>query len=217
MEAAEKSSLFKKIDSFVFKQVDLFKASPVYVKIQEPLNLIDDDLRLIINNVISSILILIPLIFIGILMLNNYRLKKEIALKKEIINLSNEILINKNEIQNVANSLLTNSSMDSDGAMSGRIKNLASSISLDPNKVNVSNFTAEPSFAKSNKIIATINFSKLSTNELTNLLNGLLEREKMRISGVSVRKNPNDTQLEGFFQVNINAPQNSFSGGEESE
>lgn len=215
MEVTEKSSLFKKIDSFVFKQVDLFKASPVYIKIQEPLNLIDDDLRLIINNVISSVLILIPLIFIGILMFNNYRLKKEISLKKEIISRSNEILINKNEIQNVANNLFTNSSLDSDSAMNGRIKNLASSISLDPNKVNVSNFTTEPSFAKSNKIIATINFSKLSTNELTNFLNGLLERERMRISSVSIRKNQNDTQLEGFFLVNINAPQNNYAGGEE--
>lgn len=217
METIEKNSLFKKIDTFVFKQVDLFKASPIYAKIQEPLNLIDDDLRLIINNVLSSILVLTPLVFIGILMFNNYRLKKEITLKKDIISRSNEILMNKNEIQNVASNFFTNSTIDSDSAMNGRIKNLSSSISLDPNKVNVSNFTTEPSFAKSNKVIATINFSKLSTNELVNLLSGLLEREKMRISGVTIRKNPNDTQLEGFFQVNINTPQSTFSGGEETE
>ena len=30
------------------------------------------------------------------------------------------------------------------------------------------------------QVTATINFSKLSTNDLTNLLSGLLEREKMR-------------------------------------
>lgn len=217
MEVAEKTSLFKKIDSFVFKQVDLFKASPIYVKIQEPLNLIDDDLRLVINNILSCIVILIPLIFIGILMFNNYRLKKEITLKKEIINQSNEILLNKNEIQNFANNFFTNSTIDSDAAMNGRIKNLCSSIGMDPNKVNVSNFTTEPSFAKSNKVIATVNFSKLSTNDLANLLSGLLEKERMRISGVSIRKNPTDTQLEGYFQVNINTPQNTFSSGEESE
>lgn len=215
MEAVEKTSLFKKIDSFVFKQVDLFKASPIFIKIQEPLNLIDDDLRLVVNNIISSILILIPLIFIGVLMFNNYRLKKEIALKKEIISRSSEILINKNEIQSVAGNFFTNSSIDSDAAMNGRIKNLSTSINLDPNKVNVSNFVSEPSFAKSNKVIATINFSKFSTNDLANLLSGLLEREKMRISGVSVRKNPTDMQLEGFLQVNINTPLNSFAGGED--
>lgn len=215
MEAVEKTSLFKKIDSFVFKQVDLFKASPVFIKIQEPLNLIDDDLRLVVNNIISSILILIPLIFIGVLMFNNYRLKKEITLKKEIISRSSEILINKNEIQSVAGNFFTNSSIDSDAAMNGRIKNLSTSINLDPNKVNVSNFVSEPSFAKSNKVIATINFSKFSTNDLANLLSGLLEREKMRISGVSVRKNPTDMQLEGFLQVNINTPLNSFAGGED--
>lgn len=214
MENVVKNSLFKKIDSFVFKQVDLFKASQLYIKIQEPLNMIDDDLRLIINNVFSSVLVLIPLIFIGILMFNNYRLKKEINLKKEIISRSTEILVNKNEILNVAGNFFTNSNLDSDSAMNGRIKNLCSSIGLDPNKVNASNFTSEPSFAKSNKVIATINFSKLSTNDLANLLSGLLERERMRISGVNIRKNPNDTQLEGYFQVTINTPQNSFAGGE---
>lgn len=214
METVEKSSLFKKIDSFVFKQVNLFKASPFYLKIQEPLNLIDDDLRLVVNNVLSSLLVLTPLILIGILMFNNYLLRKNVSLKKEIISRANEILVNKNEIINVTGNFISNSNIDSDAAMNGRVKNLCTSINLDPNKVSASNFQSENSFAKSNKITATINFSKLSTNDLINLLSGLLEREKMRITGVNIRKNSSDTQLEGFFQVNINTFQNTFSGEE---
>ena len=78
-----KESIFKKIDTFLFKQVDVFKASAVYAKIQEPMSLMDDEVRLYVNNSIAILFIIIPLFFIGFFLYLNLNLRAENKVKKE--------------------------------------------------------------------------------------------------------------------------------------
>ncbi len=200
-----RESFFKKIDTFVFKQVDLFKASPVYSKIQEPLAMVDEDIRLYINNSISFALVIIPIIFIGIFAYSNFSLKKELKLKSDILMTGQEIIANRNEINTASMALINNSSVDSDASLAQRLKNMGTGSRIDPNKISVSQFIAESSFAKSNKVTASVTISKFSINDLTNFLTGILQREKMKISGMSLRRNEKESQLEGNIHVVFNA------------
>ncbi|MFZ4713512.1 MAG: hypothetical protein ACOYL6_07370 [Bacteriovoracaceae bacterium] len=201
-----RESIFKKLDAFIFKQVDLLKASPVYSKIQEPLTLMDDELRLVVNNSISLLLVIIPLIFIGVFIFLNYGIKQDIKMKKDILMTGQEIIVNRSEVNSVAQTMLSNATVDSDAALGQRLKTMAQGSSLDPSKIQVGQFMAEASFAKSNKISAMISISRFSTNELTNLFSSLLMRERMKISGMNIKKNEKDGQLEGTINVTFNSP-----------
>lgn len=209
-----KNSFFKQFDTAIFKAVDNFKTGPLFSKIQEPLNFVEDDLRLIINNIISFALVLTPLMIISILFYMNFSYKKEIQLKKDIIATGNQILANKRAIETISYQVVSNASMGSEQQLLARIKSIASSLTIDQSKVSVSNFESYPSFSRSLKVNASINITKFSTSDLAKFVESLIQREKIKIEALNIKKNPEELQLDGNIKISLNSA-NNFSGGEE--
>jgi hypothetical protein len=209
-----KESLFKKIDTFLFKQVDVFKASAVYAKIQEPMSLMDDEVRLYVNNSIAILFVIIPLFFLGFFLYLNLNLRSENKIKKEILSVGQEIIVNRGEVNSTAQMLILNG-IDNEMSLNQKIKSIASTSGIDGNKLQVSQFTTDSGFAGTNRISAIITVNRFSANDLTHLLNSLIYRERIKVSGMNLRKNETEAQLDGIINITFNS-QPMMNPGEEN-
>jgi len=86
------ADIFKKIDRFLFNQVDTIKTHPEYLKIMEKLSSLDDQLKVIINQCISFMLIFFPLIIALFIFFQNYKLKNHKEVKFDILAKSQYII-----------------------------------------------------------------------------------------------------------------------------
>jgi hypothetical protein len=213
--SGNREPIFKKIDTFLFKQVDAFKGSAVYAKIQEPMALMDDEVRLYVNNSIAILFIIIPLIFLGFFFYLNLNLRNENKIKKEILNLGQEIIANRSEVNATAQMLMLGG-IDNEMSLAQKIRTLASNSGIDANKLQVSQFTSDLGFAGSNRISAIITVNRFSANDLTHLLDSLINRERIKVAGMNLRKNETEAQLDGTININFNSFPMMNSGEENS-
>jgi hypothetical protein len=202
---SERQPLLKQVDEALLKQADKVVNSVAFSKIKESLANLEDEKRGIVIHFISLILILIPLLIVGIVYLSNSSLKKELALKEKIYHLAEDVIADRHQIESVAMNLINNSNIDSEIALQSRIKGMLSGTKVDANKITISDFSLNPSFNQSNQITASINIQKFSSSDLTDLLNGMVNREKFKVLNLNLKKNPETAQIEGTIQVIFNA------------
>lgn len=202
---SERQPLLKQVDEALLKQADKVVNSVAFSKIKESLANLEDEKRAIVIHFISLILILIPLLIVGIVYLSNASLKKELALKEKIYHLAEDVIADRQQIESVAMNLINNSNIDSEIALQSRIKGMLSGTKVDANKITISDFSLNPSFNQSNQIAASINIQKFSSSDLTDLLNGMVNREKFKVLNLNLKKNPETAQIEGTIQVIFNA------------
>ena len=88
----KKDPLIYKFDQFLFKKVDSLQESSIYSNVSDLLGQLDDEVRVVLNQVSAIIFLLLPFFIIIIAYMSNQHIKDEIALKQEIINKSNNSL-----------------------------------------------------------------------------------------------------------------------------
>ena len=79
------SNIFIKIDDFIFKKIDSLKSDGVFQKFSDAMMLLDEAGQKIVAQVTAFIFILVPFIFVLFLWWGNLQTKKELDIKKQII------------------------------------------------------------------------------------------------------------------------------------
>lgn len=208
-----KVPLFKRIDQSVFDSLDKFKQTPNYTGIQDFYNGLEEEQQKVLKAGIIMGLLVLPLLFLTFIWWQNSSLKADLELRKQIISKANEILGQKQGLQDVKFGIISGNPIDSDSMMVSRLSTLLGGAAIDMNKIQVREFKANPVSNEVMKTEANFTFNNFSTDELMNLLSAMIQREKFRISEISITRNPQTNFLQGkFHAIHFS---NVVPGGEE--
>ncbi len=195
-----KKILTKHIDDFIFKQLDVFKESEAKSKINDALNSLTEQQHKIFSQAGSFILILIPFIILTIIMISNSMLKSEIAIKKEILSEINYFNSKKSEVESVGRQIISPHSIKNTDDLNKRLQRITSQKGIDANSVKVVSFEVLEKSGAIEKSEATINVSKLTSKNLADLLQRLLDSEKLKIYEMSLKRDDKLSLIDGSIK-----------------
>jgi len=195
------SSVFKKIDEFVFGQVENFKNTPTYQQFIDQFSGQDDFLQKNENHIFAILVVLIPLILIAIIEIQNFQLSKTLDIKRDIYTSLGETSIQSKRISLIEKKILGPRQITSQSELQGILNQIIKSVGITGDKIKISQVTTAKFLANVGRLSATIKFNGFSTPNFTNLLKALISKEKMVVPKLLVKRNKSSELLEG--EINI--------------
>jgi hypothetical protein len=196
-----KKSPFIKIDEFIFQKIDYLKTEGFFLKFNDVLANLNEEQQKLTAQLTTFISLLVPFLFAAFLWYGNFQTKKNIAIKKQIIDQIALLEGHKNTLNNISANYLSPSSIISQDDLDNRIKNLLSNNSIDSTKVNISSFSQSSSSSSVSRVEAEVLFKDFGTLDFSNFLRGLIENEKFKITKVDLTKNNESKLLQGRISV----------------
>lgn len=189
------------MDNWLFTQMDNFKKSPAYGKLNQQLSFLSEKQRLILNNTCAALFILFPFFVSLLLIFSNFSLRGEIEMKKEILDISGKILSNQKQLQKATSQIFSANPIADKNLLVARLNQTLRSLNIALSKVGVTNFEQTTTKYDANKITADITFKELTVNEAFDFLKQLSSREKFQISAISISKEKASNLLTGSLSV----------------
>lgn len=195
------SPSFKKIDEFVFSQIDNLKASPVYQQMIDQVSSLDDESQKKINYGLSIFIVFFPILIILFLVWKNVDLNNSLKLKRDIQLSTSEISTKIRRLKNVEMGVIGPNIIASEEELQNSLKNILKSQNIAPDKFSVSEFSISESITNLKRVSASLGFRNLSINDLTNVLRELISTEKMIILDLVIKKDPTTELLMGSIKI----------------
>lgn len=196
-----KESLFKKIDTFVFKQVELLKSHPQVTPLLAKIEQLPDAQQKIINQVSTLTLGFSPLFIFLILFFQNVSLRSELNSNEELLSVINNIAQKGNELSQVTRQLAGPQAYEDEAAFSQKMKGMLGGKSIDPSNVLIQSFESGQSTEEITSFTATLAFKRLSTGQLIDVIEGFMVQDKMKMSNVEIFRNEENSTLSGTLGV----------------
>lgn len=195
------SSIFIKIDDFIFKKLDLLKNDGVFQKFNDAISNLDEAGQKLVAQLTTFAFILIPFIFVLVLWWGNSQTKKGLEVKKQIIEQIALFDGNQNALNNISSNYLSPSAIMGQEDLDNRIRNILSQNAIDQDKVTVSNFQQTSTSSTVAKVEADLSFKNFGTNDFSVFMRTLVERERLKITKVDLIKNKEDNLLQGTISL----------------
>lgn len=195
------NSLFRPIDELIFKAVDEIKGQPQLSKLTDELAALPEAQQKIINQLFSSLLVLLPLVVVVILFNQNANQKSNIAIKQEIIRLITDTNQKSNEIALSSRHIVGSGVINSMSDLQRLVRSSLTSRGSTPDAVTITEFDQVNAGESLTRTIATLNFSNLSTQNFTGLLQDLLTQQKMKVSAIQIEKRGEQKLLHGSLEI----------------
>ncbi|RLA65407.1 MAG: hypothetical protein DRQ88_03345 [Epsilonproteobacteria bacterium] len=195
------SSITKKIDEFVFGQVDSFKNSSIYQQIMDQFSTLDDSAQKHINQFFAILVVFVPIILIVVLEIQSYKIGTRLNIKRNLYNSLAETSIKSRRLSFIERKVLGPRKITSQNELQDIINQIIKSIGIRGNKIKLTGVTTSDLSPNLGKLSATIRFNSFSTPNVTNLLRDLIKKEKMVITKLSINKNTRTELLEGEFLI----------------
>lgn len=195
----KKFSIWRTIDEFIFKQVDVFKASTSYQKMLDALSLLQEHQQKLVGQSLAIGLALMPFFVAFIIFLGNQSAKEEIEIKRKIISEINALKSQTSYFNNIGEQVVAKYPLESKAALERRLLTLIQSIGMDPSIIQVASFENTASIGEYQETTALLQFNRINTEQLVQLLQEMLIRESLKISAMTIRKNENS--LNGSINI----------------
>ena len=127
--------------------------------------------------------------------------KKEIDLKKQIIEQIALFDGNQNALNNISSNYLSPSAISGQDDLDSRIKSILSQNNIGQEKVTVNSFNQASSSSTIAKVEAELSFNNFGTNDFSVFMRTLVERERLKIIKVDLIKNKESNLLEGTISL----------------
>lgn len=189
--------LFKKIDQFIFLKLDLFRNDSSFQKFNDLKANFNEEQQNTISQVLVFAVIFIPFIITGIISFGNYRIRKNIELKNQILEQISILNSNHETLNNTSNQYVSSTAYTSREDLDNKIRNLFSEKGLDQNKFSITDFTQLSSSSTVSKVETTIHFENFGTQDFSNFLNTMVDVEKFKVEKVTLLKNKTNNLLQG--------------------
>jgi hypothetical protein len=208
--------LFKKIDKLLFEFITTLKSNPLYLKSTDFLKSINHEKRIYLNQFVTFIFVIAPLIIIFGLFSINQKIKKSLQLKQDIIK---DINSNISELSNIAKlkqELLISPLMKSQSDLDSKVRNGFNRGSDQAPLANIttSDFKMENPISEISNLFVSkgkINFSKLSNKQLMDFLVHVTSQDKMHINELSIIKEIPEITLKGTIEVQSLGEETNFA------
>jgi hypothetical protein len=190
----------KKMDRAIFDQIDKFKTTPNYTAITDVYNNLEEEQQKVLKGGIILVMFLIPFLILSFLWWQNKNIREDFEIRMTIMNKAQQIIGESQGVTAISPQIISQNPIDSEEMLTSRISNAISG-SMDTNKISRGEFVTTNVSEKIFQTEAVINFSNVSGDELINLFSGIISREKMRISEVTINRNPDTGLLIGNFRL----------------
>lgn len=196
-----KKSPFQQLDEALFKLVDQFKNQAFYGQFQSVIGKLSDQQQKIANLTMSYLLLFIPVLLLMVVWLMNSSLRSNIENKNEI--LSQIELFNSKRIEsdNKGREIVLQAPISAQSELQTRIANVLGRIRIPTSFVSVTSFQEGKSAGSLKSYDAAINFDKLSTEQFTELVKNLEERERIKVSGMRIENRIDQSILKGKINL----------------
>ncbi|MEC8624139.1 MAG: hypothetical protein VXY34_04910 [Bdellovibrionota bacterium] len=195
------TSIFKKFDKIIFKQVDAYKSSSFYLQSLDQFNTLDENVQKIIKQVSSFFIIFLPIALVFAIFLNNKKIGDRVKFKKDILKTLYSIDSKTRQLSFYENRIASPYKISSKKDLKNRIINVARANSISSQKIVIGNYSQIQGTSRLSQTQAKISFKDLSTKELTKLLAGLVKKEKVKISDMSIKVDTKERLLKGHISV----------------
>ena len=199
MEKAK--SFFIKMDEFIFQKLDLLKAEGIFQKTQDLIANLDENQQKVAAQVAAFAFLFVPYLVVLGLWWGNSVTKKNLEVKKQIIEQIALYDGNKNTLSSVSQNYLSPYPISGQDDLDNKIRNIAAGSSIDQQKVSVTNFNQMGQSSSISKIEADIAFNGFGTADFSSFMRGLVENEKLKIVRVTLTKNTETQLLDGTLSV----------------
>lgn len=195
------SSMFSKIDDFIFKKLDLLKNDGVFQKFNDAISNLDEAGQKLIAQLTTFTFILVPFVFVLFLWWGNSQTKKVLEVKKQIIEQIALFDGNQNTLNNISSNYLSPSAIVGQEDLDNRIRNILSQNAIDQDKVTINNFNQTSTSSTIAKVQADLSFKNFGTHDFSVFMKSLVERERLKIMKVDLIKNKEDNLLQGTISL----------------
>jgi hypothetical protein len=181
------NKLFKIIDQNLFSLTDQFKSSSTYQQILTPIESLPDEVQTITNKSIAVLIPLIPIaVFIFVLIVN---ISKRNDLKNKIVltQMVQKIDHLKNKQKQLENSHALPMNLTTKELLTNKINTMSTSSTIPSGKITISNYE-QNKIGELGQSLATLNFSGISTKQLTKFLRQAVMSNKMKIKSIDIKK-----------------------------
>jgi hypothetical protein len=189
-----KNSVFKKIDDFIFKQIDQFKASPNAQKISDLTSSLGETEQKIVNKVLTFGLLLLPLGIVVSFYLGNKEIKEQIEVKSNILFEMEQFTRGNNNIGMQSARIVSTFPMSNQAEFENRMRQMLGQRSINGTKVSFTNFIPDERQVSLKESQGSLSFKEFTMADLTGLLSGLIVNERVKVSKLNISKN-NSTEL----------------------
>lgn len=196
-----KVSIFKKIDTFIFKQIDNAKSDANFSKLVDSFSSLSEQETRYIQQFLAFGFIIFPYLIIAFLYWGNIQNQKLINLKKQVLDEFEILSSNRSNLLAQGPSLLAPSSLSGQSDLENRVRNVLSSNSIDQNKVSVTSFDVGMTSSTFTKSTSIIQFNKFGTQDFNKLLRNLIDMEKFKISKLKLKKDIETELLLGEIEL----------------
>ena len=188
-------------DYNIFKQVDAYKSSSFYLQSLDQFNTLDENVQKIIKQVSSFFIIFLPIALVFAIFLNNKKIGDRVKFKKDILKTLYSIDSKNRQLSFYENRIASPYKISSKKDLKNRIINVARANSISSQKIVIGNYSQLQGTSRLSQTQAKISFKDLSTKELTKLLAGLVKKEKVKISDMSIKVDTKERLLKGHISV----------------
>ena len=195
------TSVFKKIDEFVFSQVDNFKGSSSYQQIMDLTSGLDDEAQRKANYAFSIFVVLLPILIIFFLIWQNVDVQKSLKTKRDIQVVTSEISSKIRRLKNVETNVIGPSIIASEGELQNALNGILKNLNIPADKIKISEFDVTESSTNLKRVSATINYSNFSLNQLTGFIGVLISKEKIIIPDFYIKKDATSELLTGKIKI----------------
>ncbi len=191
--------LFKRVDQWVFRQLDTFRATPAYNRLVEQYATLEEHEQTLTKGGVLAGFLLVPLIILGVLWWHNAGVRDEVVLRSQVVERMQNIISQNSAAAGLAGSVAAPQAFLDAGELTTRLNAALSGSGVDTSKLRVNNFTSDSVSPQLTRAEADFGFTGLNTTQLVNVFTNLITRERFRISSVDIKRNPSSNLLDGNF------------------
>lgn len=210
----EKSSnIFIKMDEFIFSKLDMLKNEGSFQKFNDAISSLDEPKQKIIAQITAFFFIFAPFVVVLVLWLGNHQTKKDLEIKKQIMDQISIFEGNQNALNNASANYLSPSAILGQDELDTKIRNVMSQHGIDQQKVTVSDFRQTSTTSAIAKIETDITFTEFGTSDFSNFMKGMVETERFKVMKIDLIKNKESSLLQGTISL-MHMGQNSMMPGQ---
>lgn len=192
--------IMQKFDNKILQLTEKLKNNHEYIKAQDQFGSLDDQSQNFIKTLLPFAVLGIPLLIAFILWGHNSSLKEEAKLKSDIIERAQKIISVRASLGNAEGRTLGTGSITELDQFQQRIINAVSASAIDTAKLKLSNFSSTSLAGDISEARVDLKFTEFSGDELFGMLTSL-NRNKMRVDTVQVRKSKENNLIEGLLSI----------------
>lgn len=189
--------LFFKIDKAIFDLVDKYQGGPTYQKFSDNLRNLHEETRKILNYIFTLSAIAVPIFIVLILGLMNIFKSHEIQVLEEDFQTVQLILKKEDQVRQLHKLVVAQTIVTEKGQLESRIKTQLTGLGIDEKKIKISNFEVVNSRVSFNKSTGILKFSELSFQEFSNLVDKLVNVEKIIFNKIELIRDDQKSLLQG--------------------